>query len=358
MNMSIILIIFVGLALIVISVFARKKDQNSINNPNFNPYVSKKPLTPTEIIFYRQLCEALPNYLVLAQVQLSSFIKVDYSKINSNESYKWQNPLAQQSVDYLICNKDFLIVAAVELDDITHNSQSAIKRDNKKSHNLEAANIPLIRWDARGMPSKEAIQFSINKYQQPNSSKRNSITDINLDTFPDIKTPEWVTEPQKQFFATNIKTASYLVTIKLGLLGILFAIFAFAANNIYKNMLQTSQIPLSNHIKNLQESITAQNQQRLMELEIKREADKNEAINLRRQEIQSKNESAQIQNELQSRLAKESEVKEAIWNRDFKNKVDCTNRNDEVACGNDHIRARRKFEAYWEANKSILLNKE
>ena len=135
-------------------------------------------------------------------------------------------------------------------------------------------------------------------------------------------------------------------------------------------MLQTSQIPLSNNFKNLQESIKAQNQQRLQEsitaqtqrrlqeLELKRQADKNEAVILRRQEIQSNNESAHIQNELQIRLARESEVKETLWNRDYKNKVDCTNRNDVVACGNDYIKARRNFEAYWEANKSLLLNKE
>jgi hypothetical protein len=59
-----------------------------------NPYISKNPLTPTESIFYQRLLEALPDYTVLAQVQLSSIIKVDESKIFSNEYYRWFNPIA------------------------------------------------------------------------------------------------------------------------------------------------------------------------------------------------------------------------------------------------------------------------
>ena len=81
------------------------------------PYQSKNPLTKTEIMFYQRLTEALPDLVVLAQVPLSSFLKVDSTQIDPKFSKRWFSPISQQSVDYLICRKDFSIIAAVELDD-------------------------------------------------------------------------------------------------------------------------------------------------------------------------------------------------------------------------------------------------
>jgi hypothetical protein len=112
-------------------------------------------------MFYHQLVEALPDYIVLAQVQLSSFMKVDTSRTEWKDYSRWFNPIAQQSVDYLICQKDFSIIAAVELDDKSHNGVKSIARDTKKNENLHAANVPLIRWHAEAMPETETIRQAI-----------------------------------------------------------------------------------------------------------------------------------------------------------------------------------------------------
>ena len=53
--------------------------------------------------------------------------------------------------------------------------------------------------------------------------------------------------------------------------------------------------------------------------------------------------------------AQESVIKEDIWNKDFKSKVECTDTKSIVSCGNDYIRNRDKFEKYWEANKSRYM---
>lgn len=143
---------------LLISVFLKSKPALDSNTDQTKPYISKNPLTKTESIFYHRLVEALPEYVALAQVQLSSFIKVDRTKINWNETYRWQNEIGQQSVDFLICQKDFSIVTAIELDDKTHVNDDAIKRDNKKNVNLATAKIPLIRWHAEDLPSIAMIQ--------------------------------------------------------------------------------------------------------------------------------------------------------------------------------------------------------
>ncbi len=122
-----------------------------------NPYTSKKPLTETEQIFFHRLKEALPECIVLAQVQLSSIIGINKFKAKG-EYYKWLNPILQQSVDYLVCLPDFTIVAAVELDDKSHWGKKSNDRDGKKDKNLEAAGITLIRWHAESMPTIEKIR--------------------------------------------------------------------------------------------------------------------------------------------------------------------------------------------------------
>ena len=127
------LLIFIGLVFFIKLISnSNKKDPKPLYDVISKPYFSITPLTKTETIFYHRLVEANPDHIVLSQVQLSSFIKVDKSKIPRNKLNKWQNSISQQSVDYLICTKEFSIISAIELDDKTHLSSDAIKRDNKK----------------------------------------------------------------------------------------------------------------------------------------------------------------------------------------------------------------------------------
>jgi hypothetical protein len=123
------------------------------------PYASKKPLTETEQIFFHRLRDAMPECVILAQVQLSSIIGIDKFKAKG-DYYKWLNPIVQQSVDYLVCLPDFTIVAAVELDDKSHWGKKSRDRDNKKDKNLAAAGITLLRWHAEAMPSVEKIRHA------------------------------------------------------------------------------------------------------------------------------------------------------------------------------------------------------
>jgi hypothetical protein len=175
MNTLIILLLLGFLLLVFVNL--AKKNPKSLYDFKPAPYISSKPLTKTETIFYHRLVEALPDYVVLAQVQLARFIDVDKSQIMHNEFYKWFNPIAHQSVDYLICTKDFAIVTAIELDYKTHSNDHAIKRVDKKNTNLAAAGVPLIRWHAEMMPDLDKIKFEISKYlpqEQSNTKIHNN----------------------------------------------------------------------------------------------------------------------------------------------------------------------------------------
>lgn len=123
------------------------------------PYEQRKPLTASEAVFYYRLVKALPQCLILPQVQLSRFIRLKNAAwyVRLGSSYALHNRIAQQSVDYLVCLKDFTIVAAVELDDRSHAHKSRQKLDIKKEESLKAAGITLVRWHAEQMPSAEDI---------------------------------------------------------------------------------------------------------------------------------------------------------------------------------------------------------
>jgi hypothetical protein len=156
-----IMLVIVGggaILLTIISVYLKKKGWlPAIGESRENPYVSKKPLTETEQKFYFLLKEALPECIILAQVQLSSIIGIN-KLVAKDNYYKWLNPIRMQSVDYLVCLKDFTIVAAIELDDKYHWGKESAERDLKKEKNLEAAGIALLRWRAEAMPKPSEIR--------------------------------------------------------------------------------------------------------------------------------------------------------------------------------------------------------
>ncbi len=121
------------------------------------PFVSKFPLSHIEQVLYYRLVQALPEHIVLAQVQISRFLTVRKGTTDTG----WNNRIDKKSIDFLICNRDFSIVAAIELDDSTHARARSIKRDDVKNRALAAADVALIRWRASALPDEEEIRRAI-----------------------------------------------------------------------------------------------------------------------------------------------------------------------------------------------------
>lgn len=118
------------------------------------PFYAKKPLTQPEQVLYHRLVAALPECIVLAQVQLSRVLGVKKGH-NFNQ---WNNRINRMSLDYVVCLKDSTIVAAVELDDRSHLKASRIEADAKKEKALTAAGVALLRWNVSDLPDEAAIR--------------------------------------------------------------------------------------------------------------------------------------------------------------------------------------------------------
>ena len=99
--------------------------------------------TKTEQNFFKQLMRKLPldKYYISSKVRLA-----DLTIPINRKNIALFNKVAKKHVDFVICNReDSSIVACIELDDSSHNSKSAKKRDSEKNIALTDANIALFR---------------------------------------------------------------------------------------------------------------------------------------------------------------------------------------------------------------------
>jgi hypothetical protein len=122
------------------------------------PFVAINPvITPPEQILYRRLLEALPECMVLAQVQLSRVLGVQ----DGHPFHVWNNRISRMSLDFVVCRWNGRLVAVIELDDRSHERADRIEADAKKDAALAAAGVPIIRWKVHAMPDHAQIRHAI-----------------------------------------------------------------------------------------------------------------------------------------------------------------------------------------------------
>jgi hypothetical protein len=144
----------IGVIVLLIFILLAKKLAGGKREPVEWPFYAKKPLTQPEQVLYWRLVKALPDQMVLAQVQCSRVLGVKRGfKFN-----EWNNRINRMSYDFVICKKDGSVVAAIELDDKSHESSRRAETDAKKQRATEAAGILLVRWNVAKMPDEAVIR--------------------------------------------------------------------------------------------------------------------------------------------------------------------------------------------------------
>src|SRR3972149_553910 len=157
------LLAFVGLLILAMAfkigleIFL-KKQKKKIQNAETWPFYARRLLTQPEQILYHRMVKALPDYLILTQVQLSRILEV---KSGFNK-WEWNNRINRMSLDFVVCKPDSSVIAAIELDDSSHLKEDRFEADNKKDKALASANIPIIRCTVMNMPDEETIRKTIN----------------------------------------------------------------------------------------------------------------------------------------------------------------------------------------------------
>ena len=118
------------------------------------PFYVKRLLTQPEQVLYHRLVKSLPNHVVLAQVQMSRVLGVK----RGFRFHEWNNRINRMSYDFVICDKAATVIAAIELDDKSHESERRIESDAKKGRATTDAGLRLIRWHVKSLPDELTIQ--------------------------------------------------------------------------------------------------------------------------------------------------------------------------------------------------------
>ena len=110
----------------------------------------QKLFTKAERSFLGILDEAVgQKYRIMGKVRVADLI----TPIKQASKRNWWilfNKISSKHVDYVLCSKSTLeVIAAIELDDASHNNEDRKKRDDFIDKAFKSAGIPLIRFKAQ-----------------------------------------------------------------------------------------------------------------------------------------------------------------------------------------------------------------
>lgn len=153
--MGTLILSLVGIiAVFLILVALKSKANGGGKQDEVWPYYARKTLTVPEQILYFRLVQALPEHIILAQVQLSRLLGVR----EDHNFHIWNNRINRMSVDFVVCNKDSSIAAVIELDDATHLRTARQVADGKKDRALTSAEVRIVHWQAKSIPDVATIR--------------------------------------------------------------------------------------------------------------------------------------------------------------------------------------------------------
>lgn len=118
-------------------------------------YKARQLMTENEAEFFGRLIVALPEHYVFPQVSLSALIEA--AAKDKKRAYSDYLRIAQQRVDYVVCDRSCQIVAVVELDDKTHSH----KKDQVRDARLQQAGIRTIRFQSKSKPTAEVVRAAV-----------------------------------------------------------------------------------------------------------------------------------------------------------------------------------------------------
>jgi len=153
MNSSLTLAAMAALVLILLAfavMTLRLGDRSALG-----AYRGRKLMTENEREFFWRLRRALPGYHVFPQVAMSALLEA--SSGNRKRAHADRLRIAQQRVDYVVCDPNCEVVIVVELDDRTHSA----RKDQQRDARLEQGGIRTVRFQSRHKPDVEAIRMAI-----------------------------------------------------------------------------------------------------------------------------------------------------------------------------------------------------
>jgi predicted RNA-binding Zn-ribbon protein involved in translation (DUF1610 family) len=137
--------VLVAIVILAAVVFFLKSGQFSKQHPDSFPYEKQKRLlTPAERSFFGVLEQVVgESHRIFVKVRLGDLFKVKAGLSNSGRATAF-NKISAKHVDFVICSNESVdVLAAIELDDKSHNLKKRQERDQFVDKVFESAGVPL-----------------------------------------------------------------------------------------------------------------------------------------------------------------------------------------------------------------------
>lgn len=151
----------VVIALIFLVLYSALKNASKLKQrrtsaiPAFSnsKFVSKSPLSEREQgCYYRLVANLGDDFVVLPQVAFSAFLTTQGG--SKRDNYTLNNTMRQKVADFLICSRDFRVLAVIELDDRSHIGKE--EQDKMRDAKLKEAGLRTFRLPHT--PDNQAVQ--------------------------------------------------------------------------------------------------------------------------------------------------------------------------------------------------------
>lgn len=134
-----LLIVFVIICLMANAMRVHKRKNNQAT---IGIYHRERLLTLNESKYFETVDTVGQKF------QLRTFSKVrllDIVKPNHSKNMAAMNKVIRKHVDFLLCDKNFMPICVIEIDDSSHNTADARHRDAVKDAALKDAGVPILR---------------------------------------------------------------------------------------------------------------------------------------------------------------------------------------------------------------------
>lgn len=112
-------------------------------------------LNEAEQLLYHRLCEAMPSMQIFVQVGVAQL-----AQLRGRHEARQLNRMAGRGVDFVVCDQDFAIIAAIELAWPSPDGHS-LSPEEEKRQALQSLGIPLIVFRPNNLPDAEAVSLEI-----------------------------------------------------------------------------------------------------------------------------------------------------------------------------------------------------
>jgi very-short-patch-repair endonuclease len=303
------------------------------------PVEAKNLLTEREQSLYRNLLDLYPDHKLFVQVALSQLIDVPEGH---PERLSIRNQFSQLVADFVLCRSNLSVIAVIELDDRSHERPKRQAADARKNKALADAGIRLVRIPAGKLPSEDALRALVDGVGGAVEDRPQEETVLSLvetvDTYEENSTHGWRDDSSAESRELK-RIALKAIAVAILLLGGWF-IFSQFLPAVVKQAFQ----PLAP--KQVRAASTPLNSIQVMPRQIPTAPTVSgpNAEELARQK--------QVQLRVANALQKK---KDRAWAAFYSAPASCEHPVDwtaQVECGNQYMRAKKRFEEQWANQKN------